>query len=131
MKFFKSKEQRNGIIVVGIICLLVILQFIRQHLMMNECSKFTVGEITKISYDNDSSTGEITFIINMNKKKYSVFDLYGWEHSLKKGERYFLETACHDPYLSEACWDIKVPDTLQFIPENGWDKIPYGLDKGK
>ena len=43
-------------------------------------------------------------------------------------ERFWVQISCNDYTISRIYWEAKVPDTLQFVPPNGWDKIPYGLD---
>ncbi len=43
--------------------------------------------------------------------------------------RYWIQIYCKDMETIKVSWDIPVPDTLQFIPTNGWDKIPYDLVK--
>lgn len=42
-------------------------------------------------------------------------------------ERFWIKVYCNDYHVNSIYWDAKVPDTLQFIPKNGWSKIPYGL----
>ena len=46
-------------------------------------------------------------------------------------ERFWVQVNCKDNSINRIYWEAKVPDTLKFIPANGWDKIPYGLDKSK
>lgn len=46
-------------------------------------------------------------------------------------KRYFVRVFCDDLQVNRIQWDIPVPDTLNYVPVNGWGKIPYGLDKLK
>ena len=46
-------------------------------------------------------------------------------------KRYWIQIYCEDFDVNKVLWKINVPDTLQNIPANGWDKIPYSLDKLK
>jgi hypothetical protein len=43
-------------------------------------------------------------------------------------KRYFVRVFCDDLQVNRIHWDIPVPDTLTYVPPNGWHNIPYGLD---
>jgi hypothetical protein len=45
-------------------------------------------------------------------------------------ERFWVRVYCKDFSVNRIYWEAKVPDTLQFIPPNGWKEIPYGLGDG-
>jgi hypothetical protein len=46
-------------------------------------------------------------------------------------KRYFVRVFCDDLQVNRVQWDIPVPDSLNYVPVNGWGKIPYELDKLK
>lgn len=43
--------------------------------------------------------------------------------------RYWVQVSCEDVNINRVKWEFTVPDSLQFVPINGWNTIPYGLDK--
>ncbi|WP_147322774.1 hypothetical protein [Emticicia sp. C21] len=97
---------------------------------MSQCTKVTVGTVKRTTFVNDSAVKTVYFDIEYNGEKLTIDDDYGGKMK-NKGERYFIVLSCTRPNFSEAYWDIPVPDTLKFIPQNGWDKIPYNLEKIK
>ena len=42
-------------------------------------------------------------------------------------DRFWVRVYCKDLQVNRIYWDAKVPDTLQYIPKEGWKEIPYGL----
>ena len=46
--------------------------------------------------------------------------------------RYWVQISCTDfRYREMHYWDIKVPDTLSYVPFEGWKEIPYDLGENK
>ncbi|MFD2520094.1 hypothetical protein [Emticicia soli] len=43
--------------------------------------------------------------------------------------RYWVQVNCKDFNIKRVRWEYTVPDTLQFVPANGWNTIPYDLEK--
>jgi len=100
---------------------------------LKECSFFTV--ITPIKMPDRR---KMYYFYNYHSERHenntsvNEDDLgagYTSENALKK--RYWIQVHCNDFQTDRVRWDVPVPDTLQYIPVNGWDKIPYGLDAGK
>ena len=130
-KFFKSKEQLNIVVFLTIAIFICVILYVRQNIIIDKCAKIIIGSISKISFSNDSSIRDVFFEIRFNNNEYSIKRGNGEKYIPQVGERFFLKIACENPNMGEAYWNIKIPDTLQNIPVNGWDKVPYGLDKSK
>ncbi len=59
-------------------------------------------------------------------------DLGMWySKNLILNSRFFIEVNCHDFNTNKILWEIPVPDTLEFVPLEGWKEVPYGLDTYK
>ena len=116
--------------------LLVILQlrvYYRDY-VLSECTKITVANPYEIG--GGYKTGYImyyTYILNSKQvKDYDGVDkgdynANGDSYYLKK--KFFLKVSCTDVKNTEVIWSVPVPDTLNYVPINGWDKIPYNLAK--
>ena len=129
MKIFKSEEQRNIIVFASVIVIICLSVYIIQNVLIQRCSRIVVGVVTKKSIIFDSSDTKLTLDFQYNNQKFSAVAIDN-EYA-KIGDRCFLKIACEYPKHSETYWKVKVPDTLQNIPINGWGEIPYGLDKSK
>ncbi|GEM_PF-2131660 len=100
---------------------------------MKKCHRIIIAKQERISggYKNQFamhysfSYDSVVFFSSgsLNSDLYSEKD-----HYKLKGKRFFLKILCSDPKNSRIIWDVKVPDTLSYVPEKGWEKLPYGLD---
>ena len=129
MKIFKSDEQRNVIVFIVIIITICLTVYIAQNILINRCYRIVIGTIIKKSSVFDSYETKLTLNFHYNNEIITTTSMDNENGRI--GERCFLKIACAYPKHSEAYWNIKIPDTLQYIPVNGWDKIPYGLDNSK
>jgi hypothetical protein len=115
----------------------LVAYFIQEQMAQSniyECPKFTVGYPQKFIpqghifyyFYYGSHKQENSFIIDTGGQK-GVF-----ENSEKElmNTRFWIQLNCKKPHINRIYWDAKVPDTLQFIPPNGWKEIPYGLADG-
>lgn len=119
-----KKEFRN--ILIFLIPIVLLLFFINKcsNQQLNKCYRITVGEVLDYASDIEGNSSSIIYF-NFRKKTYRG---YG---NGDIGKRYFLKVSCNDPENFRDYEEFFVPDTLQYIPENGWDEIPYGLGDKK
>jgi hypothetical protein len=74
------------------------------------------------------------FYMNGKKREGSVTMTFPTMGKYERGrhllkERFWVRANCKDYRDNKIYWNITVPDTLQYIPPNGWKEIPYGLAK--
>ncbi len=43
--------------------------------------------------------------------------------------RYWVNVSCDDFKISRVIWGVPVPDSLKKMPYDGWENLPFGLDK--
>lgn len=100
-----------------------------ENIKLEECSFYTIAIPIKMS-----SSHRLFFYYKYGGNRYEYFhyvsanDLGAFytQKSILKG-RYWLRVYCKDSKILRIYWKIKVPDTIQYIPINGWKEIPYGL----
>jgi hypothetical protein len=96
---------------------------------IESCSFVTVMTPTRMP---DSHKVYFTFMYNDSLVRSTgtvgAGDL-GMFYSIDKilNSRYFISVYCNDLQINRVIWNVKVPDTLRFIPKKGWDKIPNNL----
>lgn len=136
----QSKITTKNIIYL-LIVLVIVWLFIRRIYINNiisSCNKYTIATGSKITGGYKSGYS-LNYIFKYKKQDFIGSDGDGIDKGdfNKKGgysylnRRYFVLFYCNDPSKSKIIWNIQIPDTLHYIPENGWDKTPYGLDKLK
>lgn len=135
MKNIKFNAKNHIPILIGVTLLvLTLIGFYRKY-QLEKCYRIFVGFPVEIS--GGPKTGYNLHFkfsknnININNydsiDKDEYFEKGGDEYYLKK--HFFVKVSCTEENNISVIWDIPVPDTLKFVPANGWDKIPYGLDK--
>lgn len=101
---------------------------------LRKCSKYSIAKVT----GGAGGTGRgasIEYEFNFENKLVSSSDIFDGSYrgflviTESKEKRYFVSFSCSSPAISRVIWDIPVPDTLSYIPKDGWDGIPYSLDK--
>ncbi|SOE21434.1 hypothetical protein SAMN06298216_1902 [Spirosomataceae bacterium TFI 002] len=143
-QFFRSSRQKiysyisnNYKFILIIFALFLIFQIVefgqgeRISKRLQDCSYVSV--LTPIRMPD---THSVFFNYEYQGKKNKGYTIVGAEdvgYLYTKTEilhsRFFVRISCFNPKMFSVVWDIKVPDSLTFVPKNGWDKIPYGLDK--
>jgi hypothetical protein len=100
---------------------------------LEECCIVTLIEPIRMP-----DTHKLYFKYRLNNQKYESSNSVGSEdlgmlYSRSKilNMRFFVKIYCQDYSVNRVQWDIPVPDTLQFIPVNGWTSIPYDLEKSR
>ncbi|MCP9766105.1 hypothetical protein [Lacihabitans soyangensis] len=120
-------------LVVALFFILIITKQYYRKYLISDCFKVTIGTITKVS-GGGKAILKIHYTFNSISQEIETEEMLDKMDYRKNGEdyylnrRYFVKFYCEDPKLSEIVWDIKVPDTLNYIPPKCWDKIPYGLE---
>ncbi len=103
--------------------------FLYQRKLLNRCNKITVA--TYVKYQSLAKTGSgALFTYQFNGQTFNTNDGLKNNDRVKEG-RVFLKLSCEQPSIANVYWDIPVPDTLTFVPTNGWNDVPYGLDKSE
>ncbi len=97
---------------------------------LNECSFFTI--MTPIRMPNSH---RVYFSYYYKNVQYEGSSNVGAEdlgfYSINEilSNRYWVQVNCKDFNIKRVRWEYTVPDTLQFVPANGWNTIPYDLEK--
>jgi hypothetical protein len=118
-----------GLVLISIFFIFYYLDEKRKDEKLDSCSIITIAYSTRFV---PQSTLYYYFYLNNSKIEYSYtipFSTMGKfsRNSTLLNERFWIRVYCKDYQLNSICWEVKVPDTLQYIPNNGWAKIPYGL----
>lgn len=117
-------------LIIGGTFLALFIQEEYEEKKLNECQRVTIAYPIKFS-----GRSKIYYKFTLNGKSFEhgytmPFPTMGkferGEHLLK--ERFWIRVNCNDDYYNKIVWDVNVPDTLQYIPASGWDKIPYNLN---
>ena len=98
--------------------------YVREQVLLKKCSKIFVGKYER-SYSVGRGCKTAAFKYFNEGKVFHFAECE--ERELEKGDVVFLKVTCNQDGLGKVLWDIPVPDTLTFIPKNGWDEMPYGL----
>ena len=133
---YKFSEKTNdiisisiGLILFGIFLLLYYYQEKRIESKLESCSVITIAYPKKFV-----PNGHIYYNFTLNnltiEDSYTIpFPTMGKFHrnSTLLSMRFWIRVYCDDYEVNKIYWDANVPDTLQFIPKNGWKEIPYGI----
>lgn len=130
-----DKNRNKGAIAFTVICIILFsLYYIQENNIdkkFDKCYRITVASPYKLIRQKNMY---FTFELNGKKINETAGVSSGdvglhWNNNFVLEKRFWLKVYCDDFKVNRVIWDIPVPDTLKFIPANGWDKIPYGLDK--
>ena len=125
------------IIVMAIIPILCVIAFevffYRQEKtitnQLKECSFYTVATPTEMN-----TSTSMFYKFNYKDVEYEKYTTVGsgdlgLTYTIRSAmsTRYWVRVYCKDLNINRMYWDAKVPDTLQYIPKEGWKEIPYGL----
>jgi len=94
---------------------------------ISTCHKITIATVIGGSGSFSTRRG-LTNSIQFSGSDGNIQDFSSFNDFQKyKNKKYFVKLSCDSPSISELIWDIEVPNTLKFIPIDGWPKIPYEL----
>jgi hypothetical protein len=128
------KKQKKVFYFLLIIAVLFTIFYVRQEneitRKLNRCSFYSL--ITPIRMpDNHKLYFSFIYKGQIIKSSTSLgADDAGLTYTKRSvmSKRYFVRVFCDDLQVNRVQWDVPVPDTLQYIPPNGWAELPYGLD---
>jgi hypothetical protein len=84
--------------------------------------RYTIGVITEFYYSG-YGVKSIRYTYKVNGVEYEKGAFYS---SGEIGRRYFVKFSSLNPRYNDLFEDSPVPDTLQYVPPEGWEKIPKG-----
>ncbi len=115
---------------------LFLLQEKRLDNELDECSIYSVADVTKVYQLRGITYAKYKFRIDTtvinDETSVGPTDTGEWwdidREKLRK-RRLLIKISCRNFNANKVIWDSFVPDTLKFIPANGWKKIPFSLEK--
>jgi hypothetical protein len=128
----KKEEKRNKIIcilfIIGMFTWLFLIERADRQ-KLNDCSIITIAYPTKWI---PRATIKYNFTLHGKNIRRGETMTYPTMGQFERGkhllnERFWVKVYCKDFTLSRIYWEAKVPDTLTYVPPNGWSEIPYGL----
>ena len=99
---------------------LIIYEIFSEIYELRAYPKYTVAVIIKFRRGR-YEIKETEYKFSVNGKEYLRAESY---RGGEVGKRYFVKFSSENPRREELLTDKPVPDTLQFIPPEGWDKLP-------
>ena len=138
MKWYDKQisPKTSNIILCISFSLLAIVFFVQSWSVrkkLSACSVYTVGKITRVY----SVRGQVraTYFYRVNAKTVqatddgvSNFDTgESWTVDMNKlsKRRLLLQVYCDDISVHRILWKVSIPDTLQFVPTQGWKELPF------
>lgn len=124
----------STIIITGILSTILKKNELKEKL--EKCSVYTVGVVTRIhtlrKIPRMKYKYSIKGVIIENDHTIGLFDgnkdeFWNIDTDKLANRRLMLRVYCNDVKANKILWDIAIPDTLKYIPANGWKEIPYGL----
>ena len=104
---------------------------------ISDCSRITIaiitgksGSFSTIKTLNYEYTCNVKVIFGADGEGIKDYDFFK-NFNVAEKKRFFVKYSCADNNISKLIWTVSVPDTLNYIPADGWAKIPYDLDKLK
>jgi hypothetical protein len=104
-----------------------VILFIYFENKLEKCSRITVCRVIGFESDFEGGSSPL-FAYEYNSVTYKNGGAGDMSNINHLNSRYFLKISCEKPSIVKIIRDVHVPDTLKFIPTNGWEKLPYNLD---
>ena len=108
------------------------MQYRDNNKKLSKCSVYTIGTITRVYTLRGQTRAAYYYKINGKNvektKGVNNFDTNeSWSVDMDKlrTRRLMLQVYCNDINVHRVLWDVAVPDTLRYIPTNGWKQIPF------
>lgn len=133
------KEQNKGLRLVIILCVCILtftyILIAKVKAEVNskliKCSRYTVGKVIRTKRWRYKTLLIYSFVLNgkviEGEDRPNPSNLNEWwttDYENMLGRRLWIQSYCDDPNVHKTLWDIKVPKTIEFIPENGWNALP-------
>ena len=123
MEKYNFKDKVVHVLLI-VFCLCLFYKACNQTYELDSYSRYTVGVITE-NYRSAYYAKQTRYQFQVNGVLYIKGESYtGGE----VGKRYFVKFSCKNPNYSELIDYNPVPDTLKYVPPEGWNKIPKGLE---
>ncbi len=136
-----ERQHKIGIIVATIFFSAIFCDGLYSYFLLKrqfkECVAFTIVKVKRVYKSRQITRVEYGYTVNSQNFEHTgsigLFDeskdrIWGPNfQELSNKKRLLIKFYCKDASKHIVLWDAKVPDTLQFIPPNGWKEIPYGL----
>lgn len=131
-----TKSQKIGVTISIVVVIFLILVYLIQNKRLSEklahCSSYTIAEVTRVYRLRGMAHVVYWYKIGTQKvendKSVNVYDTgESWMvnlHNLQK-RRLLIQVYCADKTEHRIRWDIQVPDTLRYIPVEGWKELPF------
>ncbi|MFC3812828.1 hypothetical protein [Lacihabitans lacunae] len=122
------KNEYKNVLNVGLpfLVILVIL-FIYFENKLEKCYRISICRVIGFESDFEGGSSPL-FAYEYNSVMYKNGGAGDMSNINQLNSRYFIKVSCGNPKIVKIIRDVHVPDTLKFIPTNGWVEIPYGLD---
>ena len=128
---------KSGISFAGVIIFLTLYGRYRSQELINKlhsCSYYTISKPVRAYKRNWMPRLTYSYTIKSQKieetESVGVLEsgsIWGIDLDELSHKRLLVQVYCKDLNKHKILWDITIPDTLQYIPANGWKEIPYGL----
>jgi hypothetical protein len=137
MKWYNKKISPKASYITGCTILggLLLWVFVADRAVskkINSCSIYTVAQITDIYQLRGQTRIGYQYKINAKTVKadkgVTNFDTNeSWSVDTKKlsKRRLLLRVYCKDVSIHQIEWDTYVPDTLRYVPRQGWHTMPF------
>ena len=98
----------------------------------DKCSRYTIAKVERVKHRNLKAWIVYSFTLNNKKVEYdnpaNPTDTGDWlkddENSLIK-RRFWIRVYCNDYDVHRLLWKPAVPETLKYIPNDGWTNAPF------
>ena len=120
---------------MSIVLLYAFYNYYHNEIILLECSIYSIAKPIEIKCTGKTGLcGYLAYSFNNNR--IGIVGEDGIDGKIRKNntdkellnKRYLVKFSCNNPEVSKILWNIEVPNNIN-TPANGWDKIPYGLDK--
>lgn len=135
MKCKKSMKKNIPYLFFAFIIIGLLIRQCYNEAKINECSRITIATITGKS-GSFSTAKTLNYVYKCDANVFFGVDGEGIKDydffksfNVAEKKRVFVNYSCVNNNISKLVWNISVPDTLNYIPADGWAKIPYNLSK--
>ena len=123
-------------VIVGSALIFIYIQYREESKKLSHCSVYTIGNIDRVftirgqtRIDYYYNVGEKTAKTTEGVNNFDTNESWSVDVEKLSKRRLLLQVSCHDINVNRILWDIPVPDTLRYVPANGWKEIPFQRQK--
>ena len=133
-------KTQAGLLFLGVISLAIAAESIQNYIRdikLSDCSVYTIAVNKRVKYLKLNPWFDYDFSyknqVLTRDARIPSSETNEWERVNKaewENRRFWVQVHCEDAKTHKILWDYKVPDTLRFIPQNGWNELPkYAIKK--